>query len=196
VIGEPVWLAPRQRRKAFSIRLIVFGVAEIAAAVLVAAGLGSLGSALLPESWRSEGLPGYLLLALVIMALGVALRELSGRPRAVPELGWQVPRHWLKRFWTGAGAFGAVMGMGFLTRQVSLLFHLYLLGAFLSMSAIAGAAFGAVFGLTYFGILAYATVAWRNVPGGGQDELLTAFGRRMQLIGALAAPTIALIPPG
>ena len=194
MFGEPVWLAPRRRRTAFALRLLAFGVAHVSGAVLAGAGAAWLGASLLPEPWTDEGVPAYVVLVLLGLALWVAVRELRGDRRGIPQLAWQVPRHWLRRFWIGALAFGAIMGMGLFTRQVSLLFHLYLLGAFLTMSPLSGAVVGAVFGLTYFGGLLYATIAWRHVEDGGQDELLTRLGRRVQFVAAVAAPSIALIP--
>ena len=196
MIGEPVWLAPTHRRPTFVLRLAVFGAAEISAAVVVGAALGWVGASLLPASWSAEGVPWYVVVALGALGLWIALREIRGQGRPVPQIAWQVPRHWLRRFWLGAAMFGAVMGAGFLTRQVSLLFYLYLLGAFLSTGALTGALLGALYGGIYLAVLVYATVAWREVGGGGQDELLVAVGRRMQIVGAVAAPSIAFIPFG
>lgn len=188
-----MWLAPKTRQKAFILRLLVFGLALIGAAVLVGAGIAWLGAAILPESWR-EATPVQVPSILLAIGVLVGLRELRGGNRAIPQLGWQVPRHWLKNFWLGACVFGGVMGMGFLTRQVSLLFHLYLLGTFLSMNPVIGAVFGAIFGLTYFGFLLFSTIAWREMTGGGQDEAVSAWARRVQVAAAVASPSIALIP--
>ena len=173
----------------YVIRMIAFGLAEVVAAAAFGAALGLLGQVTLGSA------PTAAVTAVAaVLGAAVLLRETIARRVPIPGAHWQVPREWLQPFWGGAAAFGGIMGMGIFTRQPSALFHLYVAACFLSTEAWIGATLGAIYGVTYFGVVVYGTIAWRNEEGGGHDERLLAWSPWVRTVGALAAPLIVAIP--
>jgi hypothetical protein len=167
-------------------RLAVFGIATIASAIAFAALLGALGEALL------DARGPWLVAAVAVVAAAVLLRETRFRGVRVPQLTWQVPREWLRSFWGGAAAFGAVMGMGVFTLQPSALFHAYLIGCVLAGSGPAAVA-GAVYGGVYVAGVVWATVAWRGCVAGAQEERAKRLSARFRWLGLAGVPTLILL---
>jgi hypothetical protein len=74
------------------------------------------------------------------------LRELKLIRLPLPSRAWQVPRHWLRvGAYRSAVAYGAVMGVGFLTRAPFATYHVAVIWAFLSGSLLHGAYVGLSF---------------------------------------------------
>jgi hypothetical protein len=189
VIAEPVWFAQDARMRRLLLgRLVVFCVALVVGATVLAGLLGGLGAALLP--------PRSMPVAIALGALAglVILRETAGRSVPIPQLRWQVPPEWLRSPWLGAAAFGSIMGAGIFTLQRSALFHLYLVGCVCSGGSGRGALFGLVYGLTYVGALARGMFRTRaGEPGLGVDWVAHAW-TRVRWVGVAAAPLIVLVP--
>jgi hypothetical protein len=74
-----------------------------------------------------------------------------------------------------------------------------LLGCALSGSVARGAAMGAIYGVTYFTVVALATAKWRpGAPGyspGYQSDILERVATRIRWVGAIAAPLLVLVLP-
>jgi hypothetical protein len=189
VFAEPVWFATETRiRRLLIIRLVLFWVAVVTGAVVLAGFLGWLGTTLLPQ----ESLP--VAIALGALAGLVILRETVGRTVPIPQLHWQFPREWLRHPWLGAAGFGSVMGAGIFTLQRSALFHLYLVGCFCSGSFGRGALFGLVYGAAYVGAFARGMFFTKvGEPGLGVDWVASLW-TRARWVGVIAAPLIVLVP--
>jgi hypothetical protein len=191
VIGEPVWLEDGHSwRRTARCRSAVFGLALLLGSVALAGALGWVGSTLLPRGSTQ------VLITVGVITVAVILRETVGRRIPLPGTRWQVPRRWLRHNWTGAAAFGWIMGIGVLTRQPSALFHLYLVGCLVSGGAGRGMTFGLVFGAVYLTLFLHgAFVAARSEEGDGVFAGWAISVRRwLRLIGVLSAPLILLVP--
>jgi len=189
VIGEPVWLEDGSRRLSVG-RSAVFAVALLLGAAALAATLGTLGS-----TWVPRGRAAVVIVVGVV-AGAVILRETVARRIPVPGMHWQVPRRWLRRYWTGSAAFGWIMGLGVLTRQPSALFHLYLVGCLVSGGPGRALVFGLVFGVVYLAAFLHgAFVAARSEEGDGVfTGWATSVRRWLRWIGIAAAPLVLLVP--
>lgn len=81
-------------------------------------------------------------------ALLCVFRELNLISLPLPSRAWQVPRHWMRAgAYRSALAYGAVMGVGFLTRAPFATYHVAVIWAFLSGSLLHGAYVGLAFGV-------------------------------------------------
>lgn len=189
MIAEPVWFARETRTKRlFVARVALFWVAVVTGAVALAGLLGWLGATLLPR----DSLP--VSLALGVLAALVILRETVGTTARLPQVRWQYPRAWLRRFWIGAAGFGSVMGAGVFTLQRSALFHLYVAGCLASGSLGRGALFGFVYGAAYAGVFARAMSFTRvGEPGLGVDWV-AQLSSRARWVGVAAAPLVVALP--
>ena len=145
------------------------------AAVFIAAsasGGASLGLAL---GWLGQGIVdrhatvGLDLFLGAVVAYALA-RELL-RPRwPVPQLSWQVPRVWLRRFWLGAAAFGSIMGSGVFTYQPTALFWIYAASLLCLHDPTIGAILGGIYGLSFsVGTNVYGHL-WRKGEAGSQYD--------------------------
>ena len=195
MISEPVWLAREDERKRYGRRLLLFSVALVTGAVATGTALAAFGTWLWPAASGTA-----LTAALVAIGVLVLARELFLRKAPIPQLKWQVPRGWMRRFWAGAVAFGATMGAGLFTLQPSALFHVYVLGCLASTDVRRGAVMGATYGLTYVAVFLYATMRWRPGTAGYSTgyhwDKMQALAGRLRPVGALAAPLVALVPSG
>jgi|SRR5579862_138073 len=132
-------LGERARGNRWWVTVAAFTVGAVAAASLIGALLGGLGS--LAGLSRAVRLPA---LGTVALAAGVA--DLVS-PRAVPTSRRQVDERWVGAFrgWVYGAGFGAQLGAGVMTVVTSALVYAWLAAAALVASPGGGALVGAAF---------------------------------------------------
>jgi hypothetical protein len=188
VFGGSVRLASDDDTKmALKGRLAVFVMALLVGGAATGTALAAFGRWLSPPLWLSVPV-------LLGVGLAVLVRETKRQRWWLPELPWQVPRHWLAHRWLGAAAFGSIMGAGVFTRQVSGLFHIYVLGCVAWADPLAGAITGLVFASAY--ALGFADVMVRSREGSPVmiNDIAVRLGMTASTYVALAAPLVALLP--
>jgi hypothetical protein len=121
--------------------IAVFATSLIATAAGVGALLGLLGR---PLSDSINTLP-----ALGAVALIGLLMELKVVPFSAPYRHWQVPRDWPRKYgpWRGYALWGSTLGLGLVSYIPFVTYHVFLVCMLLSGGPVAGAVFGAVYGL-------------------------------------------------
>lgn len=164
--------------------MTVLGAAALAGVLAV------LGSRLLPRGGSA------VMIGMSVIVSAIVVRETVGRAVPIPQVPWQVPRQWLRRYWVGAGVFGGVMGMGIFTRQPSALFFLYLLGCVVSGRFGRGVVWGFVFGGVYLvGLLRAMFITARSAEG---DDVFADWAStvrtRIRWVGVFAAPLVVFLP--
>ena len=186
-----MWIAG-ERRRAFLLRAAGFCFGVLAGAVAFGAAIGFAAGRLGGASRATAGI-------VLLVAAASVLHEALGRSFRLPDLRWQVPRDWMRSFWTGALAFGVIMGAGVFTRTLSMTFYLYLLLCAFSGSAAWAAAIASAYGATYVAGFVYGSVAWRRLEAGGHADAMDRVAQRLRpvaVVGALAAAVTAGITLG
>lgn len=170
MISEPVRFAS-ERRGRFKARVAVFIAAAALGGAAVGLALGSLGEEIATAHLGAAGATAGLDLLLCVVVAYALARELRRPHWPVPQLSWQVPRVWMRRFWLGAIAFGSIMGSGLFTYQPTALFWIYAMSLLSlhnpSLGAILGGTYGVAFsvGTNVYGYL------WRmGAPGSQYDR--------------------------
>ena len=164
-------LGERTRNNRWLITVASFTAGSIAAAALVGAALGGLGS-VLPMSLS----PDATLIAMGVVAVAAGFLDASGAPVPGPER--QVNEHWIGSFrgWVYGGAFGVQLGTGVSTFVVTWGVYATFLLEMLTASPSLGALIGAVFGAgRSIGLFLAARV--------DRASRLTSFHSRMATLG-------------
>src|SRR5689334_8163984 len=141
-------LGERSRRQRWGLTATAYVVGTVAAAALVGATLGWVGSWLPPLG------AGAALAAAILALVGVALDARIGGV-SVPTIHRQVDEQWLSRYrgWVYGGGFGFQLGLGVVTVVSSFTVYLAFGLALLSASVAGGLAVGAAFGLVRGGTI-------------------------------------------
>ena len=135
-------LGEQGRRQRWGITVTAYLVATVAAAALVGAGLGLVGSWLDPPR-------GWVTAAFVVLAvLGVAL-DLRLGGLSVPTIHRQVNEQWLDRYrgWVYGASYGFQLGLGVVTVVSTFTVYLALAAALLVASVSGGLTVGLTFGV-------------------------------------------------
>ena len=178
-----MWVAG-ERTQAFVGRIGVFCVGVLTGASGIAFAAHAAGSSV----WRSVSTT-----LIVAVALVSALHEGSRRKVRLPDLGWQVPREWMRHFWAGAFAFGAIMGAGVFTRTLSMTFYLYLVLCAFSATAGVALAMGLAYGGTYVAAFLAGTIAWRSAAAGAHADGMIRIASALRPVVVLSAVVAALV---
>jgi MFS family permease len=179
----PAGCGSRQR---YAVALLAFSLAAVAAAAVLGAAVGMIGGWLAP--------PVGIALAVALAGLGIA-RELGLRI-PVPQLRRQVPERW-RREWPlplWSAGYGAGLGLGFLTHQVTFTYW----AALAAIAAVGSVALGAV-AMALFGLGRALMVVLPTLGGEGRRARILAVmaGARRPLaaanVAALAVIGIAVM---
>lgn len=121
-------------------RALAYALAVIVAAAALFGAVALVGTPLAGGTATAWVLASVTLLCV--------FRELGVIRLPLPSRAWQVPREWMRvGAYRSAVAYGAVMGVGFLTRAPFASYHVALIWAFLSGSPLHGAYIGVAFGM-------------------------------------------------
>ena len=141
-------LGERGRQSTWGTTVTAFALGASATGMAAGAGLGELGTRIIPRGVGAEPRLGVLVVAL----LGALV--LDTFPRAVPGPSRQVNHSWLDEYrgWVYGLGYGAQLGLGATTVVTSAGTYAALVAALLSGSALSGAlifgCYGAVRGIT------------------------------------------------